>query len=894
MAILDTTKDLSALFKQQVQRTPDAIALEDPHCKYTYSELEGKVDELAQQLRHHGVERDSLVGVLLPRSADYVIACLAAIRAGGAFLVLELAYPRDLLTDVLEDAQPAVVVTYRAEVGKIKEGVSLVVLDDHKPTANGHAVRPAEEVDETDLDKLCFVAYSSGTTGKPKGIANPHRAPVLSYDLRFGVSDLKPGDRVACNVFFVWEIIRPLLRGATTVAVPDEVSYDPVALVELLKNQKATETLMTPTLLSTVLSRRPNLGKLLPDLKTLWLNGEVVTADLAKRAHKALPNARLLNVYSACETHEVACGDITKMLDDEMVYCPVGPLLDPEHVYVLDEEGNRVEPGTSGELYVGGALLARGYLNLPDATAAAFTKDEFHDEESARKYRTGDLARILPSGLLEITGRVGSMIKLRGWSVVPAKVEDAIINHLAVSSCVVVGHGEGVDKLLVAYVVRDKDGSDDRPVLEIDQSGRSPKGRRALNDYLAQYMLPSIWVEMEQLPTHEVSGKIDTKALPPPFSTNGVEGSQGGTRDPVNTDSVAEIWSETLHVSRKSIKPEDGFFDLGGHSLSLAELGARLSRAFGIRIPIARLADPVTLQGHVHTVRQVRDGQIAAVQADLPAALREDSVFDQETIVPKNLKMQSLKEAKTVLLTGATGFLGAFLLSDLLEGTNAHIICMVRFREPNDADVGAGVARLRKNLIDLGLWRDQIMERVEILPGNLERRRLGLSHDKFTELGERVDVIVHAAATVNLVYPYAALRAANVGGTREILRLACIKGATVQYVSTNGVLPPSPSGAGWPEDAMIWVDSVPDKIPDGYGQTKWAAEQLVYEAGRRGLPVRILRAGTISGHSATGAANAWDLLTALFVESIHLGYAPDVEGWRAEVCFDKSVLICMR
>ena len=175
------------------------------------------------------------------------------------------------------------------------------------------------------------------------------------------------------------------------------------------------------------------------------------------------------------------------------------------------------------------------------------------------------------------------------------------------------------------------------------------------------------------------------------------------------------------------------------------------------------------------------------------------------------------------------------------------------------------------------------MERVEILPGNLSRKRLGLSVKAFDELAARTQVIIHAAATVNLVYPYAALRSANVGGTREILRLACKGGATLQYVSTNGVLPPSPSGNGWPEDSMLYVDAVPEKIIDGYGQTKWAAEQLVLEAGRRGLPVRILRAGTISGHSATGAANAWDLLTALFVESIQLGYRPDVEGWRAEM-----------
>ena len=203
MPVLDTKKDLSALFSLQVQATPDAIALEDDKTTYTYAELDQKVEHLAHALRSHGVKRDSLVGVLLPRSADYIIACLAALRAGGAFLVLELAYPPELLTDVLEDATPAVVVTYRAEVGKFKEGTPLVIVDEQGKSSTSESNGLAPLPTDTDLDRLAFVAYSSGTTGKPKGIANPHRAPVNSYDLRFQLSDLQPGDRVAANVFFV-------------------------------------------------------------------------------------------------------------------------------------------------------------------------------------------------------------------------------------------------------------------------------------------------------------------------------------------------------------------------------------------------------------------------------------------------------------------------------------------------------------------------------------------------------------------------------------------------------------------------------------------------------------------------------------------------------------------
>lgn len=887
MTIIDTTKDLTTLFHTQVHATPDAPALQDESASYTYAQLATQVSLLSARLRAHGVARDGLVGVLLPRSANYVIACLAALEAGGAYLVLELAYPPDLLADVLDDATPKVVVTCRSEVGRFNKSVPLIVLDEESEgsgevATNGHVAEDgAEAVDGEDLDKLAFVAYSSGTTGKSKGIANPHRASVLSYDLRFAFSDVKPGDRVACNVFFVWEIIRPLLRGGTVVTVPDEVSYDPVGLVELLANKEVTETLMTPTLLAAVLARFTDIDSRLKHLRILWLNGEVVMTDLARRALKALPNVRLLNCYSACETHEIACGDIREIIDNNATYCSVGKPLEPENIHILNEEGNAVEHGTSGELYVGGSLLARGYLNLPDITAHAFLSDKFKpNDPEARMYRTGDLAILHPSGLLEITGRTASMIKLRGYSVVPAKVENTITKFLSVRQCAVVAHGDGLERQLVAYYVPDDDKSEDRPEIKVDEQGHSPAARKVVSPYLAQYMIPTLWVEMSSLPTQSISGKIDLKNLPaPPGQTPQRPSSP---KDPISLKDVAEVWSATLSIPQGTLQPDHSFFDLGGHSLSLAALATKLSRRFGFRIPVARLADPATLESHLLTVREVRDGTIAAVQSDLPSALRRDSTLDAEITI-SGVKACALKDAQAVLLTGATGFLGAFLLSELLESTSATIICLVRSPDANEDDKPSCIARLRKNMIDLGLWSDSMMERVEILPGDLPRRRFGLSPDAFNELGKRVQVIVHAAAQVNLVYPYAALRGSNVEGVREILRLACLHGATVQHVSTNGVLPPSESGHGWPEDAMLYVDNVPDKIPDGYGQTKWAAEQLVLEAGRRGLPVRILRAGTISGHSSTGAANAWDLLTALLVESIHLGVHPDVEGWRAEM-----------
>ncbi|KAI6783967.1 Linear gramicidin synthase subunit D-like protein [Emericellopsis cladophorae] len=885
MAILDIHKDLVSQFEQQAQSTPNAPALEDESRTLTYAELDSETWALADRLRRRGVGRDDLVGVLMGRSADYVVACLAALRAGGAFLVLELAYPSALLRDVIDDAKPAVIITRQAHASHVKSQVPLIVVDAKAADDEGEHVDLATREplpSEDDIERLAFVSYSSGTTGRPKGIANEHRAAVRSYDARFHLRDLGPGDRVACNVFFVWEILRPLLRGATVVAVPDCVSYDPQALTELLRDKDITDTLMTPTLLATVLLRHPELGEKLPKLKSLWLNGEVVTTDLCRRALAALPGTRIFNVYSASETHEVAAGEISKFVDYNVSVCPVGSPVDPHRTYILDEAGNRVPPGVSGELYVGGDLLARGYLNLPETTAAAFQPDPFSRIRGARMYRTGDTARITSDGLLEITGRVGGMIKTRGYTVQPAAVETAIVKHLAVRDCAIVAHGEGLSRQLVAYVVSEKDEPRGRTVLMVDESGYSPVARRALSAHLAHYMIPPLWVEVDKLPTHDVSGKIDLKGLPPPPSpksptTNG-RATEQNTK--IKMETIVKIWAASLNIPATSITPKHDFFDLGGHSLILAELASRFSQAFGFPVPLGPLAGNPTLEGHLEAITAARDGHTAAVQADLPTVLKEDSVLPEE-ITTTGSAFQKLSDADSVLLTGATGYLGAFLLKSLLEKTSARIICMVRFTEPTDDCRPAGMARIRKNLIDLGIWDDSDLDRIEIVAGNLARKRLGLSPEAFEELATRVQVIVHAAATVNLVYPYAALRNANVRGTREILRLASRGGATVHHVSTNGVLPASVEG--WPEDSTIPIEDVPTKLEDGYGQTKWVAEKLVYEAGKRGIPVRVYRPGTISGHSTTGATNTYDLMNAIIVESLHLGIAPEVDGWYAEM-----------
>ncbi len=368
---------LHELIEEQVRRTPEGLAVVDGHISLTYEELDRRAEHLAAYLRNKGVCKDAVVGVYMERRTEYVMACLAAMKAGGAFLPLELAYPPSLVAQVIEDSDPPVILTLRRHEEGLPREQERICLDEG--WAEGARDQEVRAPSGCGQDDLVFVSYSSGTTGRPKGIANPHRAAVRSYLWRLGISDYAPGVRVACNVFFIWEVFRPLLRGATSYVIPDDVIYDPPALLDYLAEHRIMETLMTPSLLGSVLDAGgPNLGERLEGLRTLWLNGEVVTKTLARRAIALLPETRLLNVYSASETHEVAAGDLRDLVrSSSATYCPVGPPMDPRRTYVLDEAGGRVPEGEPGELYVGGDGLARGYVNLPEKTAERFLEDPF-------------------------------------------------------------------------------------------------------------------------------------------------------------------------------------------------------------------------------------------------------------------------------------------------------------------------------------------------------------------------------------------------------------------------------------------------------------------------------------------------------------------------------------
>ena len=864
---------LHELFECQAEKTPEAVALVDGATERTYRSLDQETDSLAAYLMDRGVSVDDRIGVFMETSADYVVACIGALKAGAAFMPLGIDSPESLLQSILQEAQPKAVITRQQHLAKLTDGsgVPYLALDgglDWRGIGEGKRTRaPATP------ESLAFVPYTSGTTGAPKGVMQTHRAAVSSYHARYKFSSYQAGDRVACNIFFIWEFLRPLLRGGTCHVIPDDVIFLPRSLLKYISDHRITEVLLTPSLLQSVMSA-VDPGRLkasLQSLQVLWLNGEVVTASLAARAVDTLSeHTRIFNTYSISECHDVATVDLRQASLEGKEACPVGYAMDGVSVRVLADGEDRLAPAATGELYIGGEGLARGYLGRDDLTA-----DRFVTVEGDRFYATGDVAEIDEAGMIEVKGRSDSMVKVRGYSVYLGGIEETLRKHCGVQETVVLVEGEEDSrKRLVAYVVREP-GS----VWRIDpRTGVSRELRGLLGRHLPQYMVPSRYVELEGVSIDARTGKLDRKSLPPTARTSVPEAYRValplGASSEERRRTMRQIWCQVLDLEVDAVDDETSFFDLGGHSLSGIELTLEIERVFGTELEGSEIFDHPTLDELVAFLEP--GGKTSSQQISLPA----DAVLDPRIVPPTTGSCDRLADASSILLTGATGFLGAFLLDELLRATADHVkfYCLVR---GDAAGPGSWTERVREALKFYGLSGQEFPHRIVPVAGDLSLTRFGLDDDRYEELAEKIDLVFHCAAAVNYVYPYSALKPHTVGGTQEVLSFAChSRTKPMHYISSNGVFP---GGDGTPYTEDRNISGYAERLEGGYNQAKWVAERTVWSAVDRGLPVCIYRPGNIGHHSVTAVFNPRDFQTMLLQACARAGCAPIAPDWYFEM-----------
>jgi amino acid adenylation domain-containing protein/thioester reductase-like protein len=834
------------LVRQQAVQRPRQIAVRCGADQLTYSELEARANGLAAKLQAAGVAHETPVGVFMRRSTDMVVALLGVLKAGGCYVPMDPEFPLLRLQQMLENACPPVIVSQRDLAARLPANSASTILVE----SASHAPNPPPLAGFTP-ESLAYIIYTSGSTGTPKGVEVPHRAAAnflasMSRQPGMSASDcLLAVTTLSFDIAFL-ELFLPLVNGGQVCIATREEARDGLRLGELLEECKVNVMQATPSTWQLLLEAGWE-GK--PDLR-IFCGGEALRQDLATRLQEC--GREVWNLYGPTETTVwSACAKLSPA--DEMVL--IGRPIANTSVYVLDDKLHLLPAGMIGELYIGGSGLARGYHGREDLTAERFPTIALPNGKSERLYKTGDLARWTPDGRLQCLGRSDCQVKVRGHRIELEEIEVIFTQHPQVERAVVhpVGHGTPECRL-VAYVLA----ANRPPARELQAFVR---------ERLPDYMVPGVIEFLDAIPLTP-NGKVDRKALPNPERAQPLAERAFVAPRTETERQVAAVWQQVLGVERVGL--EDDFFELGGHSLTAIRLISQLRNTYGIQLPLARLFESATVSSVAELIDAMRaETELESDETDTDYVA--EALLDQTT-VPVVRAPADLLKMDRVLLTGATGFLGAFLLDELLRQTDADVMCLVRAR---DADEGR--ERLCGNLRRYGLTPSYSLDRVIPIVGDLEKPLLGLSAAEFEQLARATDVIYHNGAVVNLLYPYSLLRAANVGGTREVLRLAAqSRPKPVHFVSTFSVQAAENDRS---RPIVTELDPLPpcESLSGGYARSKWVGEQLIRQARARGLPVSVYRPGHITGHSRTGVCNPQDFLHTLMLACTKVGAVPDVD-----------------
>ncbi|WP_399933384.1 non-ribosomal peptide synthase/polyketide synthase [Streptomyces kanamyceticus] len=630
---------LPDLFEAQAARTPDAIALVDGQDPYTYARLAARANQLAHLLAERGVGPESIVAVVMERGADLVAALLAVLKAGGAYLPVDPEYPQERIAYMLADARPVCVLTDLTCASVIPATETVLVLDGGRTPCDA-ATPPGRGV--LLPQHPAYVIHTSGSTGRPKGVVVSHQALVNHLHAVAERVPLGAGDRLVAvtTVSFdiaALELFLPLVSGATVVLADRDTVRDPHALLDLVRTSAATALQAVPSLWRALL----DAGDWPASVRAL-VGGEALPRELAAELHAL--GARAVNLYGPTEATIWATS--AEVTDGTVL---IGRPFANTRAYVLDDRLRPVAPGATGELYLAGAQLARGYLGRAALTAERFVASPFVPGE--RLYRTGDVARSRPGGALECLGRTDGQVKIRGFRIEPGEIEAVLERHARVArAAVVVREDTPGDARLVAYTTPANGERGEVDAAEL---------RAHVGASLPGHMVPSAVLVLDALPL-TANGKLDRKALPAPDYATGAGRGPADLREEL----LCGVFAHVLGLENVGV--DDDFFALGGHSLLAVELVRRVRAVLGADIPVRALFQTPTPAGLAASAHAV---QLAVPPNPIPA--------DATTITPGMLPLVDLTTAEiaTIAATvdgGAPNIADIYPLAPLQEGLLFH------------------------------------------------------------------------------------------------------------------------------------------------------------------------------------------------------------------------------
>ena len=825
------------LFREQAARTPDKAAVVFKETALTYRQLDEKTDRLAVFLRQKGVLAETIVPVMLERSAEMVVAAIAVMKAGGAYLPLDIKYPQARLEYMLADSNAKLILSQPALQEKFA-GFTGEFID---VTDNGVyelAAGPACP-DINHGDNLAAIIYTSGSTGMPKGTQILHRNIVNMCYSENRDNEMTEADIMVSYASFsfdaaMWSNFAPLLAGATVHIVPEEIMLSLTDLNQFIEERRATITFMTTQLCEQFNELVDNRS-----LRILATGGEKYKTY--RPTHYKVVNGYGPTEYTVYTTRFV--------IDKEYANIPIGKPLANARVYVLDKDFRLQPLGVPGELCIAGPQLARGYRNREDLTAEKFIPNPYDAGEIyGRMYRTGDLVRWLPDGNLEFLSRIDQQVKIRGFRIELGEIEQKIKDWPTAKEVVVVAKDDATgNKYLCAYFT-----AEDAVDLE--------RLKEFMADDLPGYMIPAQIMQIEVMPLN-ANGKIDKKALPE------IDDHMTGEFVAPSTETekkIAQVWQDVLGINR--VSATDGFFCIGGNSIKAISAVAKLQKFFAISIndlfnyPVLRkLAENIK---PAENTLKVRLAEIKQQEAELDKPLTDNpefkviydaglAAYEAENAKLRTLDLSAVKQYKNVLVTGVTGYLGVHIAHYLLTRRDGKVIALVR--GGNAAEARARVQEKLDGYFGRELLETAgLQERLVVLCGELHQPQLGLPDDTYRQLAAEVDAIIHSAANVRHYGHYNEFYESNVQATLELLALAKtgVK-KDFHHISTMSVAVGEIAGCDYHFFTEYQTD-LGQKSGNYYVETKLLAEKAVIAARQEGLNTSIYRAGNIAFQESTG------------------------------------------
>ncbi len=618
-------RPLQTLFEAQVQAQPDAIALVHEQQQLTYAQLNRRANQLAQRLLSHGIQPEQRVAICAERGIEMIVALLAVLKAGGAYVPIDPDHPTERIAFILKDSNAQALLCQQALVPHLPAEScrpTLILLDEHDLASVDNDPQYDRNIDPADLgltaENLAYVIYTSGSTGHSKGVMVEHRS-VFNFSqvmARTTHEHCPPQANVALNAGFYFDMsikgIAQLFFGHRLIIIPPLIRASGHELLDFLEKHQVHAFDSTPSQLDTLLAAGLLERRSYQPVSVL-LGGEALNAATWDKLRQSR-NIHFYNMYGPTEcTVDASLGLISELGDRPSIGKPLSNM----QVLVLDKRGQPVPVGVIGELHIGGAGVARGYLNNPHMTAERFFSNPFSSDPHARLYKTGDLGRWKADGSLEYAGRNDFQVKIRGFRIELGEIESALLASGSVREAVVIARednpGEASSSRLVAYVCGEPTSAEELRALLLKR--------------LPEYMVPSAFVQLESMPL-TANGKLDRRALPAPgqesLASRAYEAPQGEVEE-----AIAKIWQDLLHVER--VGRNDGFLELGGHSLLAVQLLSRLRRKLGTRLTLRELFDAPTVRGLAARVESASSEQSQTI----PLANRKEKLalsFSQQRL----------------------------------------------------------------------------------------------------------------------------------------------------------------------------------------------------------------------------------------------------------------------